>query len=200
MLNGLVESIRFGFTPINPPGVGDGAQFKTQSGLPPGGIRFGFKPRGSVAGTTGTGAGVPHYQAGLTPDAIRFGFKPQGTATQVVPVRHAAGLIEGGKSHVKLKTAREKRLEMEAIFDEWLNGPRAKKLQKAIVQAAEVISETENRGLFGLSPEIQEAFYTPPIGNVSLKIAEIKAATALLQRMIDDEDEDDAITLLLSVH
>lgn len=84
---GLVSSIRFGFAPLGIPNTGLGSsENKTQGGLPPGGIRFGFRPRGVPIGSTGTGSGVPYYQSGLPPNALRFGFKPIGNAGAVTPV------------------------------------------------------------------------------------------------------------------
>ena len=81
MIEGLIESVRFGhssFGTVQPTPSTGPVQPQYQSGLPPGGLRFGRKIYGSFNSSTGNG--VPQYQSGLPPVALRFGHKIYGNA------------------------------------------------------------------------------------------------------------------------
>jgi hypothetical protein len=86
MIDGLIESIRFGFSPLGSPlsPISSSAinEQKTQGGLPPGGIRFGFRPLGQAGAGVSLGPVQPQYQSGLPPDSIRFGVKPRSSPPQ----------------------------------------------------------------------------------------------------------------------
>lgn len=59
---GLVSTIRLGFAPLGIPNTGLGSgENKMQGGLPPGGIRFGFKPLGT---SPAPGSGIEYTLSG----------------------------------------------------------------------------------------------------------------------------------------
>lgn len=98
------------------------------------------------------------------------------------------------------------RREVDALYDDWkrkLSAIKNKKAKKAVEEAIEALESAEVRGLLSaLSPAIElqatiEALSTKP---PAATIAEIREQTELLQRMLDDEDEDDIMLMVWALH
>lgn len=98
------------------------------------------------------------------------------------------------------------RKEVDALYDEWQRAiakVKNKKAKKAVEEAVEALEAADVRGMLSaLAPaiDLQATIEALTSGPSPALINEIREQTELLQRMLDEEDEDDIMLMVWAIH